>query len=104
MKPYYALPATLVAGLAIGVALAGCHTKERAQLHTTVDSLKVALNESKKVEETVNQVGILLDSIDKDRQALNTNMVEGTLYSNYTARLSSINQYLKESKARRRAT
>jgi len=86
--------------IVLGAALAGCNTKERAQLRSQNDSLRVALNESKQVEATLGEVGVLLDSIDADRKALNTNMVEGTKYSDYTARLNNINGYLKQSRAR----
>ncbi|MDW8330098.1 MAG: hypothetical protein RMK43_00500, partial [Cyclobacteriaceae bacterium] len=38
----------------------------------------------------------LMDSIDASRQLLRINMVEGTTYDDYTARMKDINKYVKE--------
>ena len=39
----------------------------------------------------------MMDSIDANRQLLRVNMIEGTTYSDYTARMKDINEYVKES-------
>jgi hypothetical protein len=85
--------------LAFGAAAAlfSCDTKERTQLQTRVDSLSYALNESKKSEATMNEVGIMLDSIDANRHALRSTIVEGISYADYITRLKDINTHIKES-------
>jgi len=65
----------LMAGLVLVQRLPAV-TPKRGTASFNVDSLRSALAESKQVEATVNKVGVLLDSIDADRKALNTNMVE----------------------------
>jgi len=88
---------TLVFALPVAALLAGCDTKEKDQLKSQVDSLKVELETSQKMAQTLNEVGILMDSIDASRQLLRVNMVEGTTYDDYKARMKDINSYVKDS-------
>ncbi|MBC7849711.1 MAG: hypothetical protein H7Y31_08245 [Chitinophagaceae bacterium] len=46
--------------------------------------------------QTLQDVGTLMDSIDANRQLLRVNMVEGTTYDNYTARMKDLNNYVRE--------
>lgn len=80
----------------IGAVLAGCGTKEKAQLQSQVDSLRIELETSQRMTNTLMEVGMLMDSIDANRQLLRINMVEGTTYDNYTSRMRDINNYVKE--------
>lgn len=81
----------------------GCTSKEELnnvqnnliQLQTENDSLRKELDTSRKMLFTLGEVGSLIDSIDENRNALRVNMVEGTPYYNYTARLQEINSYVK---------
>jgi hypothetical protein len=75
-----------------------CDSKERAQLQHRVDSLSAELQASKQVEATMAEVGVLIDSIDANRQALRTEMVEGTSYTDYIKRLKDINSHITETK------
>jgi len=77
-----------------------CDSKERAQLQHKVDSLSAELQASKQVEATMGEVGVLIDSIDANRQALRTEMVAGTSYSDYIRRLKDINQHISETKSK----
>ncbi|HEY9045424.1 MAG TPA: hypothetical protein VIN08_05990 [Ohtaekwangia sp.] len=87
-KLAYALP--------IAVMIAGCDTKEKDALRSQVDSLKVELETSQKMAQTLTEVGTLMDSIDASRQLLRVNMVEGTTYEDYTSRMKDINGYVKD--------
>ncbi len=86
--------------LLIAIATASCGTKEKAQLQSKVDSLTVELETSQRVAETLQEVGTLMDSIDANRQLLRVNMVEGTTYDNYTARMKDLNNYVRETEAK----
>ena len=86
--------------IAAAISLAGCDTKEKAMLKTRVDSLSAALEVSKKMNETLEEVGVLMDSIDASRQTLKVNMVEGTTYNDYVARMNDINGYVKETQTK----
>lgn len=83
-------------GLMIVVTIFSCQTRENENLRAAVDSLTTELNTSIEVAQTLSEVGVLMDSIDQNRNLLNTNMVEGTSYTNYKERLWDLNQYVKE--------
>ncbi len=91
----------ILSGLSGGILLAyillqGCGAREKAELQAQVDSLKIELETSQRLANTLMEVGMLMDSIDASRQLLRINMVEGTTYDDYTARMKDINKYVKE--------
>src|SRR6186713_17793 len=86
----------LVFVLPVAALIAGCDTKEKDSLKSQVDSLKVELETSQKMANTLTEVGVLMDSIDASRQLLRVNMVEGTTYDDYTSRMKDINSYVKD--------
>jgi chromosome segregation ATPase len=73
-----------------------CDTKEKEKLQVQVDSLRVELQTSQQMAQTLTEVGVLMDSIDASRQLLRVNMVEGTTYDDYKARMKDINSYVKD--------
>lgn len=89
-----------ILGFAIVVVLFGCDTKEKEALQSKVDSLNVQLIASKQVEESMNEVGVLIDSIDASRKSLHVSMIEGNSYADYVARLQDINTYVKQTEAK----
>ena len=79
------------------VALSSCGSKAKEEaLQAKVDSLKVQLYASKEVEANMNEIGVLIDSIDASRQLLRVNMVEGTTFADYKDRMKDINGYVKD--------
>lgn len=89
----------LIFFLAIVLVLASCDNKSE-KLQTQVDSLKAELQTNQKFVQTLQDVGVLMDSIDANRQLLRVNMVEGTTYSDYTARMKDINNYVKDTQGK----
>jgi chromosome segregation ATPase len=69
---------------------------EAEKLKSQVDSLKSELQTSQQFATTLQEVGVLMDSIDANRQLLRVNMVEGTTYDDYTSRMKDINNYVKD--------
>jgi chromosome segregation ATPase len=69
---------------------------ENEKLKSQVDSLKTELKTSQQFVSTLQDVGVLMDSIDANRKLLNLNMVEGTTYDDYTSRMKDINNYVKD--------
>jgi hypothetical protein len=86
--------------IALAATLFCCDTKEKAQLKFKVDSLNNALVESKKAEAAMNEVGVILDSIDMSRHVLRLRIVEGISYAEYVNRLNAINTHIKDSQAK----
>lgn len=82
--------------LAMSAALTACDNQEKAKLKSEVDSLRNELQTSQRMAQTLQDVGTLMDSIDANRQLLRVNMVEGTTYDDYTARMKDLNNYVRE--------
>ncbi len=90
----------LVFALPLAALLFSCDSKEKDALKSQVDSLRVELEASQKVAQTLTEVGVLMDSIDASRQLLRVNMVEGTTYEDYAARMKDINSYVKDTQGK----
>lgn len=73
---------------------------KQAELQKEVDSLKSELLTNQQVAETLNEVGILLDSIDNNRNLLRTDMLEGTSYDRYVSRMEDLQDYVKTTEAK----
>ena len=80
---------------AIGMIMASCGGNSE-KLQSQVDSLRTELRTSQQFATTLQEVGVLMDSIDANRQLLRVNMVEGTTYDNYKSRMKDINNYVKD--------
>lgn len=83
--------------LSLVVILSGCNQKENERLTVKVDSLQNELTSQMVAVTTLQELGVLIDSIDANRKVLRTHMVEGTSYDNYVARMNDINEYVKAS-------
>jgi chromosome segregation ATPase len=90
---------TLLTFIVAVAILTSCDNKSE-KLQTQVDSLKAELQTNQKFVQTLQDVGVLMDSIDANRQLLKVNMVEGTTYADYTARMKDINNYVKDSQGK----
>jgi chromosome segregation ATPase len=77
-----------------------CDREEKTRLHAQVDSLRTELQVSQQTAQQLNEVGVLIDSIDASRQLLRTDVVEGTSYKDYAGRLKSINNHIRETQAK----
>ena len=91
---------TYIIVIALAATLFACDTKEKAHLQFKIDSLNSALIESKKTEFAMNEVGVILDSIDLNRHLLHVRIVEGISYADYIDRLNEINTHIKDSQAK----
>src|SRR5882672_1132557 len=90
---------TLLTFIVAVAILTSCDNKSE-KLQTQVDSLKAELQTNQKFVETLQDVGVLMDSIDANRQLLKVNMVEGTTYADYTSRIKDINNYVKDTQGK----
>lgn len=87
---------TGILSLSIATLLFSCDNKEKAQLQRKVDSLSAELQASKHTEGIMIELGVLIDSIDANRKALRSEMVEGTSYTDYITRLKDINKHITD--------
>ena len=79
---------------AISTLLTGCGKEEKDKLQSQVDSLRSELETNQQLARTLGEVGVLMDSIDANRQVLRMNMMEGTTFDNYTNRMEDLNKYV----------
>lgn len=81
--------------LSMAGMLWSCDQGVREKLALQVDSLRNELAYTQQATQTLQEVGVLIDSIDANRQLLRTSMVEGTTYDDYVSRMNDINSYVK---------
>jgi uncharacterized protein YhaN len=81
--------------LAISTMMMACD-RGTEKLQTQIDSLRAELETSQEFAQTLQEVGVMMDSIDANRQLLRVNMVEGTTYEDYSSRMKDINNYVKD--------
>jgi alanyl-tRNA synthetase len=93
MKKYFLV-------MAFALMLFSCDTKEKATLQRKVDSLSVQLSTSREVERKMNELGVLIDSIDASRESLKVKMIEGGSYADYVVRLKDINLYVQQTQVK----
>jgi hypothetical protein len=84
----------------IALMFSSCENKEKIRLQAQVDSLRTELQVSQQTNKELDEVGVLIDSIDASRQLLRADVVEGTSYKDYKNRLVSINNHIKETQAK----
>lgn len=90
----------LFGALVMIVALSACNKQKELALQKEVDSLRLEVSVNRQMTETLQEVGLMIDSIDANRHALRTDLVEGTSYNDYTNRMREINVYVAASQAK----
>jgi chromosome segregation ATPase len=83
---------------AIAVVLTACGVKEKEQLRTEVDSLRNELKTSQKMAETLNEISVLIDSIDANRNSIRVSAVEGIQKDDYVNRMEGLKNYVSATK------
>ncbi|MBA4054548.1 MAG: hypothetical protein C0490_07545 [Marivirga sp.] len=90
----------LILAVPVIAMLWSCDKKEREALQAQNDSLRTELQVSQQTAVTLQEIGVLIDSIDANRQLLRTDVVEGTSYTDYKSRLAGINSHIKDTQAK----
>lgn len=73
---------------------------EKEKLRSELDSLKIELSTNQEMASTLEQVGVLMDSIDVSRNVLRTSMLEGTSYDEYARRMEDLHGHVKRTQAK----
>jgi hypothetical protein len=90
----------IMLGLPLVAFLFSCEDKEKTHLQSQVDSLRTELQVSQQTNKELEEVGVLIDSIDASRRLLRADVVEGTSYKDYKNRLVNINNHIKETQSK----
>jgi chromosome segregation ATPase len=85
-----------ILSMPVAALLTSCDTKEKQMLQAQVETLESQLAISNENAKTLEEVGVLIDSIDANRKLLRTDVIEGTTYANYAERLKSINEHVRK--------
>lgn len=91
---------SLILAVPVVAMLWSCDKKERETLQAQNDSLRTELEASNVMAQNLAEIGVLIDSIDVNRQMLRTDVVEGTSYADYKTRLQGINTHIQETQAK----
>jgi chromosome segregation ATPase len=86
--------------LVMVLALSACNKQKELAMQKTIDSLRVEASTGRQMAESLQDIGMMIDSIDANRHALRTDLVEGTSYADYTNRMREINVYVAASQAK----
>jgi chromosome segregation ATPase len=82
-------------------ALFSCDfNNEREKFKAKSDSLESVLLVTMRAVDALEDVGIMMDSIDKNRNAIRLDMREGLQYDEYVSRMKNLNDYVKKSEAK----
>ena len=73
---------------------------EKEQVEMENEELKSELARAQMAVSTLEEVGSLMDSIDKARNALKLELEAGTNYEDYLERMNNINNYVNETEAK----
>ncbi|MCZ6521011.1 MAG: hypothetical protein O6848_05920 [Bacteroidetes bacterium] len=91
----------ILLGIASVTLLFSCSLKEENErMKVEIEQLKSELGISQLMAQTLEEIGGLLDSIDKHRQVLRLDMEMGTTYADYTNRMSELNDYVSQTERR----
>lgn len=82
------------------VALSACNKQKELALQKTIDSLRVEATTGRQMAESLQEIGMMIDSIDASRHALHTDLVEGTSFADYADKMREINTYVAASQAK----
>lgn len=86
----------LLLWIASGSLLISCGSNENTETQSELDSLRLMVAENERLSEQMQQVGALMDTIDANRRLLRVNMIEGTTYDDFEARMTDLNDYVRE--------
>ncbi|UZR95515.1 hypothetical protein [Chondrinema litorale] len=84
--------------------LISCDSSEKEQLRHEIEKLRSEIKDTEAYNNTmasqINEVDMMLDSIERSQNILNTQLERGTTYTDYAERLNFINEYINNSKTR----
>lgn len=86
--------------LAFMIMVSCVSQEEHAQLKNELDSIQFELDAAQKAVSTLEEVGVLMDSVDAARNQLSMDMEMGTNYSDYSTRMQHIKDYISQTEAK----
>lgn len=87
----------------VGLLLGSCDNKNVEVSQRALDSLRTQLAINQKMNQTLEELGTLIDSIDVNRNMIRTRMLEGATHESYVARMRDINDYVRQTERKLKA-
>lgn len=94
------MKAQIILGVVAASFLASCNVKENEELKARVVTLEEELKETQKSADQLQQVSVMLDSIEANRTLLNEGLIEGTNYTDYSTRMKNLHAYIKDTQVK----
>lgn len=90
----------IILSVAAASLLFSCNMKENEELKTRVVTLEEELRETQKAANQLQEVSVMLDSIEANRTLLSEGLIEGTNYTDYTGRMKNLQSYIKDTQVK----
>lgn len=94
------MKAQIIVGIVAASIFSSCNVKENEELKARVVSLEEELKETQKSADQLQQVSVMLDSIEANRTLLSEGLIEGTNYTDYSTRMKNLNTYIKDTQVK----
>ena len=82
--------------MVFGISILSCGPSEKEKLQSQVDSLNNELMANQEMNRTLNEISLLMDSIDASREVLRVNTIEGSSRKNYVGLMKNLNKYVRD--------
>ncbi|MCW5909902.1 MAG: hypothetical protein KIT62_02450 [Cyclobacteriaceae bacterium] len=90
----------IILGVVAASLFFSCNMKETEELKARVVSLEEQLQETQKSADQLQQVSVMLDSIEANRTLLSEGLIEGTNYTDYSGRMKNLQSYIKDTQVK----
>lgn len=94
------MKAQIILGVVAATLLGSCNVKENEELKARVVTLEEELKETQKSADQLQQVSVMLDSIEANRTLLSEGLIEGTNYTDYATRMKNLHAYIKDTQGK----
>jgi chromosome segregation ATPase len=94
------MKARILIVLSLVALFSACEKKTVEISQKTLDSLRNELAINREMNKTLEEIGVLIDSIDANRKLIRTRALEASSYESYVQRMQNINDYVKKTEAR----
>ncbi len=86
--------------LSVVALFSACEKKTVEISQKTLDSLRNELAINREMNKTLEEIGVLIDSIDANRKLIRTQALEVSNYETFVDRMQGINEYVKKTEAK----
>ncbi|MBN8577218.1 MAG: hypothetical protein KF775_18965 [Cyclobacteriaceae bacterium] len=90
----------IILGVVAASLFFSCNVKENEELKARVVTLEEELKVTQKAADQLQEVSVMLDSIEANRTLLSQGVIEGTNYTDYAGRMKNLQGYIKDTQVK----